>query len=297
MRAVRMVLRVIAIVAIVAGTAFSGSAAHSQAGDICGKKSADDPDGVRAVVKAPRAGRDVVLGRKDVGVRRTELDFVFSGCVPPTKVPVTIGIFKGGDDDLARNAIALEPTKVSGQIVRVTLRVGRTKVPAGSFSGPIRVGTHRIGEAAATLTIKRQEPMVPWPLAVGIVSGLGGVMIAGSRRLYEKPTELRSKTNGESAFKAKKTGRWAGWYLLRPFEWVLKWFGNALKGATSRSNFWPILVGIGAGAATWSASYVNDGAWNFGLEGVWTLGLKIGAAAFVAAFAAWQATPRPQTGS
>jgi hypothetical protein len=257
----------------------------------CGSTPQGSTTPVKATVEAPASPGDLNLGRSESGERRKELEYAFSGdCVPPQNVEVHVGVFGGDGKDLASDAVTASPPAIDGNTVRVTITATRSKVDPGAYTGSIRVGNAQTGSAKTDLTIKHQQSFLPWPFVLGLIAALGGVILAGFRHLQEpEPTLGERRLQGFTDAGTASAGRRFFWWIVALAERILRALFRLL---TSRDG-WAALVGLGAAATAFNATYINDASWALTLSSGFALFVAVGGAALVAAFAAWQA---PQSG-
>ncbi len=270
-------------------TFLTGGAVYAAPLPDCGTTPASGQETVTGIVE--KAGQPVTreLGRSDSGTRRVELEFVYTNCVPPSKVAVERGVFQGANTDLPEDAIAA-PASVNpdGSLVRVTVTIHRGRVSPGEYTGEVRVGDSRIGRGVAQLVVKRQEPFVPWPFLLTLAAILGGILLGGIQHLYKgAPTPPQRSGTAPSGLseRAASSGRqalsWCGWTIRSLFY--------AIGKLVTTRNIWAAAVGLGAGVIAFVATYVNDPSWRLDLSSALALLVAVGTPTLAAAFAAWQA--------
>jgi hypothetical protein len=265
----------------------------------CGGRTADDqPAPDVATVASPTDPKVLDLGSAGGGIRRAEVEFVMSECMP-LNPPVDLAPLASVDDDIPADAVDLD-TEIVGNIVRVTLTVHRGRVEGGEYNGVLRVGDGTTAYGTAPITIKRQQPLMGWPLVAGFVAIVGGIALGGIKNLYGPGRSLSFSAGKRKDLKRRKpetTGDWIRYVLLRLFwtvahavETVARAAAHALGQIFTVRNIWAVLVGAGAGITAFGAAYVNDPTWHASINSVITLASKVGGAALVASLAAWQPT-------
>ncbi len=271
----------------------------------CGQTAAGSTTVARAAMTAAPASATTDLGNDGGGDRQVSFDVSTDGqCALPSNVPVAVGILAGKFNDLDSQAAVTTSATVDGNLVHVVVTIHRAKVPAGSYTGTVRIGDGTIGATTAQLTVTRQAPLFWVPLLLGIIAMIGGIVLAGMRRLYEDgaktPTPVanaraKSKANQDAAANvsvAKKFGAstWRSLLaVLLPIEAAIRVGSHLVANAFSAQHAWPVLVGLGAAITAFVATYSNDSSWAFSLPALVGLLSKVGGAALAASFATWQA--------
>ncbi len=273
----------------------------------CGQRPTGSNDVSRATLTAAPASATTDLGNDAGGVRQIGIDVTADGqCTLPNHIPVTFGVFAGKFADLDNRGALSSTDSVDGNVVHVVVTVHRANLPPGSYTGTVRVGNGAIGAATAQLTVTRQAPLFWVPLLLGILAMIGGVMLAGLRRLYgergagtARPVTLaraKSFANARARVAAgdtKKQYRSKAWQGLLagmlPIETAIRVGAHMIANLFSIQHVWPVLVGLGAAVTAFVATYSNDPSWSFGLASAVTLLSKVGGAALAGSFATWQA--------